>query len=468
MNELAVVSRLFLAGVFAIAGLAKLRDVEGFGRSVGDFGVPAASARLVTRLVPVAEILCALSLLSAASVWWGAVGAIALLALFTLAIVVNLLRGRAPECHCFGQLRSAPIGWNSVVRNAVLAGLAALVLVQDTGGNAVGWAAGVLRVHLLAVSVAALAAFQVWTLLQLLQQNGRLMLRLEAVERRLGILHDKPGLLVGTPAPSFQVQALGGPVVTSAYFNESTVPTLLVFVDPGCGPCEELLPDIARWQRDAVGQLSVMVISRGDKERSRQQQRTYQLENMFLQTDREVADAFRASGTPSAVLVRSGAVASAVAGGAQEIRQLVLQTMSPLPLGRGEMLPPLQLPDLDGRTVAVSEILRDRPTLMVFWNPQCGYCQRMLEPLRVWEQTRPANTPEILLVSTGSQEMNRRQGLRSRALLDFDFAVGRAVGSTGTPSAVLVDADGRLASDVVVGAAAVFDLAGASPATTHA
>ena len=40
----------------------------------------------------------------------------------------------------------------------------------------------------------------------------------------------------------------------------------------------------------------------------------------------------------------------------------------------------------------------------------------------------------------------------------------RAFGATGTPSAVLVDAEGRIASDVAVGAPAVMGLAGASRA----
>ena len=245
MSELAVISRLCLAAVFAIAGFAKLRDADGFRRSFGDFGVPEAIAPMVARLVPVAELVCAILLLPVASAWWGATGGLALLALFTLTICPNLLRGRAPQCHCFGHSNSAPVGWNTVVRYALLGGLAALVIVPgatDGGGSVVAWGTSLIQAHPLAVAVSMLIAAQVRTLLQLLQQNGRLMLRLEAAERRLGIIHNKPGLLIGAPAPFFQVRGLGGQVVTSEFFRELTVPTLLVFVDAGCGPCEELLP----------------------------------------------------------------------------------------------------------------------------------------------------------------------------------------------------------------------------------
>jgi len=57
-------------------------------------------------------------------------------------------------------------------------------------------------------------------------------------------------------------------------------------------------------------------------------------------------------------------------------------------------------------------------------------------------------------------------GLTSPVLLDPQFAVGRAFGASGTPSAVLVDAEGKVASEVAVGAPAVMELAGADQTTT--
>jgi hypothetical protein len=53
-------------------------------------------------------------------------------------------------------------------------------------------------------------------------------------------------------------------------------------------------------------------------------------------------------------------------------------------------------------------------------------------------------------------------GLTSPVLLDQQFAVGRAFGASGTPSGVLVDAEGKVGLEVAVGAKAVLELAGAS------
>ncbi len=52
----------------------------------------------------------------------------ALLSVFVVGITYNLARGRNPECHCFGQLHSAPAGWKTLARNGVLAAVAGFVL----------------------------------------------------------------------------------------------------------------------------------------------------------------------------------------------------------------------------------------------------------------------------------------------------------------------------------------------------
>jgi hypothetical protein len=83
----------------------------------------------------------------------------------------------------------------------------------------------------------------------------------------------------------------------------------------------------------------------------------------------------------------------------------------------------------------------------------------MLGDLKAWEASAPRGAPRVVVVSTGAHEANRAMQLRSPVILDEGFATGRAFGASGTPSAVLVDRTGRVASSVVVGATAVLDLA---------
>jgi hypothetical protein len=91
----------------------------------------------------------------------------------------------------------------------------------------------------------------------------------------------------------------------------------------------------------------------------------------------------------------------------------------------------------------------------------------MLPDLKEWEANPPKGAPELIVVSDGTVEDNREQGLSSRVVLDQGYRVSDAFGAQGTPSAVLVDAEGRVASTVVGGAPAVLQLAGAGRPRTR-
>jgi hypothetical protein len=52
-------------------------------------------------------------------------------------------------------------------------------------------------------------------------------------------------------------------------------------------------------------------------------------------------------------------------------------------------------------------------------------------------------------------------GLKSDIALDGSFAAGSAFGTTGTPSAIRVSSDGKIASGLAIGAPGVMALASA-------
>src|SRR5205823_612597 len=139
MDGVLLAARLVLAVVFGVAGLAKLRDRAGSREALIGFGVPAGLSRALAVLLPLAGVAVAVALVPLASAWWAAVAGLVLLAAFVAAIGLNLARGRRPDCHCFGQLYSKPVGAETLVRNAVLAAVAAFVVwagPSDSGASA--------------------------------------------------------------------------------------------------------------------------------------------------------------------------------------------------------------------------------------------------------------------------------------------------------------------------------------------
>jgi len=133
----------------------------------------------------------------------------------------------------------------------------------------------------------------------------------------------------------------------------------------------------------------------------------------------------------------------------------------------GEPAPPIKLEDLQGKTIELKDFEGEK-TLVLFWNPGCGFCQQMLPDLKALETNPPEGAPKLLVVSAGAEEANKEMGLRSPVVLDQQFEAGRAFGVGGTPSGRLVDEEGKIASEVAVGAPAVLELAGASRQTEEA
>lgn len=494
METALLFARLMLAAVFVVAGVAKLADREGSRRAVADFGVPAVLAAPLGILLPLAELTVAAALIPTATAVWGAVGALALLLLFAAGIGANLARGRTPDCHCFGQLHSAPASWSTLARNVILASVAALLvwrgLEGDVGPSVVGWIGALSTAGLLVLAggtvVLALLAAQSLFLFGLLRQNGRLLGRLEAVEARLAAAGLAPvpsengarpaaGLPVGAPAPAFGLKDLRGEEVALDHLRAQGKPVVLLFTDPHCGPCAELLPEVERWQHKYAEKLTISVVGQGSAEENSAEVSEHGV-NVLLQKDWEVADAYQVEGTPSAVLVSpEGAIGSPLALGPGDVEALVAQAAgerAQLPLLNpathahagsaspkvGESAPEVRLSDLEGREVSLEDF-RGEEVLVLFWSPDCSFCQEILPNLKEWEAVPPEGAPRLLVVSDGTVEDNEAMGFSSPVVLDHTYAVSDAFGAGGTPSAVLVDAEGRIASEVVVGTSAVLELA---------
>ncbi len=469
MLWLLVTARWLLAAVFALAAFGKLTDREGSRKSLEEFGLPGFLAPLAALLLPLAEIACAVALIPAGSAHWGAAGVLALLLLFMLAIAINLARGHRPDCHCFGQVRSEQVGGKTLARNAVLAALALLALWLESrlpSVNALPWMGTLSGLEMAAAAFTALAILQLGFSFRLLRQNGRPRLRVEALESASGTAAAAPppvptGLPVNSPAPGFSLPSLDGGTVTLDMLRAAAKPVLLVFGEPACSLCVALMPEVAAWQREYAGRLSIVPISRGPLEDNRVKVAKHGVSGILLQKDRETAQAYLVTGSPTAVLLRDGLIASPLAEGAEAIRALVGSATLPAPVKKGDTVPSLRLADLKGKTLDLAT-LRGRRTLLLFWNQSCGFCQQMLADVKNWERHRPPEAPELLVISAGSFESNQRQGFRSRVLLDPNFGAGEVFNAGGTPSAVLVDERGQVASDVSVGAQEVLALAGAA------
>jgi hypothetical protein len=127
MTIAAVLARFFLGAVFALAGAAKMWRRTEFEHAVARYElIPAGWTRLVAEWLPRFELAAGVLLLTGLGVRAAGIAVAAALVVFSLAVGVNLLRGRSFDCGCLGLGAPRKIGWGLVARNLVLAACASL------------------------------------------------------------------------------------------------------------------------------------------------------------------------------------------------------------------------------------------------------------------------------------------------------------------------------------------------------
>jgi peroxiredoxin/uncharacterized membrane protein YphA (DoxX/SURF4 family) len=315
------VARLALAALFAVAGIAKLADRQGSRKAAGDFGVPESLVGPTAIVLPLLELALAAGLLPAQSARPAAICAAALLGLFATLIAVAVVRRRSVDCHCFGQLHSAPAGWRSVGRNAGLTAAALFVASQPAG--AFGW------IEVAAIGIGIVLGLAL-LLFVLLRRYGAALARIDELtagrEREIVL----PRVLEqGSVAPDFELVDLRGGRISLSRLVALARPVLLVFSSPGCGACHALLPRVAEWQRDRLEQVTVAVVVSGDRAENAALAEEHGLRLVLVQDGEEIAQLYGIEATPSAVLVGpDGAVAHALVAGAGAVEEL-LESIAP-------------------------------------------------------------------------------------------------------------------------------------------
>lgn len=491
MEIILLTIRLILFAIFALAGIGKLLDLKGSEKAVKDFGTPEELAKFFAVALPFAEIVFAVCLLFVETSWVGALGALILLLTFIGGMIWQLAQGNAPDCHCFGAIHSEPVSRKSLIRNVVFAVLALALILSgkthqgaslfDSAGNNTE---GNFMSFILGLATVGLLAAAVFYLKKIFEQQTQIVRRMEILEvsaldggsrelTREEMKHPEDGLIIGSPAPDFALPNVVGREVSLENLLMQARPLLLFFVSPTCKPCAALLPEIEAWQAELKGKLNLVLISSGDVQENLDKFSNEKFNYVLLQKDRETMRSFKAQWTPTAVLINDdGSIASHTAAGDKAIRELLEQIKAKIDdpdvllIGGGATskklggyLPEFSQNDVFDRKVS-SEDLQGKQTLVAFWSLGCGYCEKMLDDLRAWDKTKGADAPNLVIMSDGEPEPHRKLNFQSPVVLDKDREISIELGMSGTPSAVLINENGKIVSETAVGAENIWSLIG--------
>ncbi len=491
METLVVIIRVFLAAVFVIAAVSKLRDLEGTRRSVVSFGVPESIASAFSVALPIIEIVAAAMLLMVATSWFGAITVTALLVGFTLAIGVQLAKGAEPDCHCFGQLSAEKIGISSILRNAIFLAPAAFLVARGSNGQGTEfWSLNEQSVLILiATAGIGLLIVALGLLQRVLNNQSELTKRLDLLELAAPVAeverehagHPQDGLPIGALLPEFELKDTDrGAISTHSLYSDGKG-ALLLFVSPTCAPCKTLVPKFREWASELASKVNIFLITSGTADENIKKFGDVPSSPLLLQEKREFAEAVNAKWTPSAMYINSkGRVASHISAGDTAVTELVEKiraadlsdaaTRFELSNANGGYnrvaigtdVPDFSLSDIKGQKISRDSLI-GRETLVTFWSTTCPHCKAMEPELKRWAAGRNGDSPRLLMLSTGDIEEHKALGIEAPIAIDEGNKVGEKLGMYGTPSAVLIDENGRFASEIAIGAPNIWLLVGKKP-----
>lgn len=488
MDIFLFVLRLFLAGTFAVAAFGKIFDRAGSIKAFADFGVPDVLRKPLATALPAVELATAIALLFISSSWIGAIGAAALLSVFLGGMFYQLAQGRAPDCHCFGQIHSEPVGASSIIRNVVLLAMAGFVIGQGSGNQGLALVNSQQDIPMLVIGlvIIGLIGVAIMQLNRILERQNEIVRRIEVMEivgqggasvERENVAHPHEGLPIGAMFPDFDLSDINGERVTRSDIMAAELPALFIFISPTCTPCKALVPEFEQWRSDLQDKINLVFVSNGEVKANVDKFGEGVRRQILLQKDRELAEAARAKWTPTAILVdRKGRIASHAAAGDTAIRELVekisvgdlmkdysyvtFDNERPVVDYRiGQKVPEFELRTPDGNVIG-HDVFSGKTTLVTFWGLDCGHCKNMLEDLRSWDATRTNGDPQMIIFSEGDPERSASLGFSSPVVIDEGHKVATGFGMFGTPSAVLVDENGVIVSETAIGAPDIWALAG--------
>ncbi|MCP4689189.1 MAG: DoxX family membrane protein [Desulfobacterales bacterium] len=128
---LALILRLYIAGLFIYAGMYKINYTAEFAETIATYRMaPYWSVNFIAVVMPWTELICGILLACGVRVRSAIVVAGALLVMFTIGIVVNLIRDSPISCGCFQTLGDA-ISWRTLIRDLIWVAMAAHIYFFD-------------------------------------------------------------------------------------------------------------------------------------------------------------------------------------------------------------------------------------------------------------------------------------------------------------------------------------------------
>ena len=120
--HLVLVVRIFIGLLFIVSSIEKIANPDAFAQSIASYKMlPVWLPLFIATILPWLELLCGFAILFGALTQGASLLLTAMLIIFTIAVMVALVRGLDISCGCFTQDPAAgKIGWMKILQNSTL------------------------------------------------------------------------------------------------------------------------------------------------------------------------------------------------------------------------------------------------------------------------------------------------------------------------------------------------------------
>lgn len=351
---LLLASQVLVSMTLLVSGLAKLPDRTATADAMISLRLPVRSVHLTTATVlPIAEIALALAVWIPVPTLQAGLAALTLILMLAyLAIIGRALTfSEEVTCSCFGTLGSPTVSRITLGRNALLVVLAALALASAvTGTTARALRAETPSTLTLILSLVLAAALTALTIGGSRRRAGEDTAdpSPDAADAAAPLpagdvasdLPDDAGTVdalldyerVSTP---FGMLRMAGQEPTTLRTLTRERAALLIWVQPGCGPCERVLSAVPDWTEEIGDVVTIRTLFRVPPEELPASVLERTGGTAAWDIDRNLMDVFRARHSPSAVLLGAdGQLAGGPVRGGNDVIRFVQDIVDQLTQAR--------------------------------------------------------------------------------------------------------------------------------------
>lgn len=330
-------SQVLLSLTLLVSGLAKLPDRTATADAMVSLRLPAPRLhRAAATALPVAEIVLALAVWILVP-WLQTVLAVGVLLLMLayLAIIGRALTFDEPvTCSCFGTLGSPTVTGTTLARNVLLSGLAVLAVASAASGTT----ALALRTQplpllslVLSLVIAAVLAGLTLGVSRRAEAAGEGAAAASAPDRAADPAAADEMLDYERSATPFGMLRTAGqePITLSTLTRNKAA--LLIWLQPGCGPCERVLSAVPGWVDRIGGVVTVRTLFRMPPEELPESVRERAGDTAAHDIDRNLMQVFQARHSPAAVLLGAdGMLAGGPVRGGNDVVRFVEEIIEQL------------------------------------------------------------------------------------------------------------------------------------------